>query len=249
MDLRNKVAIITGAARGIGQAIAFEFAKEGAKLVISDVDIDNCELLGDELEDNGYDVLVLECDVSRKKDVDSLIKKTMKHYERIDVLVNCASDEVVKPFFEVTEHEWDHVIDTNLKGVFLLTQSVAKIMAVQKKGKIVSISSIAGEVGLTYTAPFCASKAGINNLTKELALELSEYNINVNVISSGILPTKITKDILEDRKTKKTLLENIPIKKIGKPYDVARAAVFLASEKSNYITGHNLVVDGGWLCH
>ncbi|MGM5480494.1 MAG: SDR family NAD(P)-dependent oxidoreductase [Nanobdellota archaeon] len=249
MDLRNKVAIITGAARGIGRAVAFEFAKEGAKLVISDVDIDNCELLGDELEDKGYDVLVLECDVSRKKDVDSLIKKTMKYYERIDVLVNCASDEVVKPFFEVSEREWNHVVDTNLKGMFLLTQAVAKIMAVQKQGKIVSISSIAGEVGLTYTAPFCASKAGIINLTRELALELSEYNINVNVISSGILPTKITKDILEDRKTKQSLLENIPLKKIGKPYDIARSAVFLASEKSKYVTGHNLVVDGGWLCH
>ncbi len=249
MDLRNKVAIITGAARNIGRAIAIEFAKEGAKVVLSDVDIDNCELVCDEIIDAGFDAVAIECDVTRKKDVESLLKKTVKKFQRVDILVNNASDEVVKPFFDVTEAEWDSVMDINLKGVFLTTQIIGRKMAEQKEGKIISISSIAGEVGFTYTSSFCASKAGVINLTRELALELSEHNINVNTITSGVLPTKITKDILEDRQTKQSLLENLPIKRIGRPDDIARAAVFLASEKSRYITGHNLVVDGGWLCH
>ena len=249
MELRHKVAIITGAARGIGRAIAQEFAKEGAKITITDIDIDNCELLGDELRDEGYDVIVEECDVTSKKEIEKVIKKTLKKHQKIDILVNCASEEIVKPFFDVTEKEWNSIINTNLNGMFHATQLVAKKMAEQNRGRIISISSIAGEVGLTYASSFCASKAAIINLTRELALELSDYNINVNTISSGVLPTKITKDILEDRKTKKSLIENIPLKRLGKPYDIARAAVFLASDKSTYITGHNLVVDGGWLCH
>jgi NAD(P)-dependent dehydrogenase (short-subunit alcohol dehydrogenase family) len=148
----------------------------------------------------------------------------------------------------VTEEEWDLVIDTNLKGVFLPTLFVSKKMIEQKRGKIINISSIAGKVGFTYTSSFCASKAGIINLTRELALELSEYKINVNCIVSGVLPTGIIKDILEDRKAKKGLIENTPLRKVGRPKDIARAAVFLASDRSNYIVGHNLVVDGGWTC-
>jgi NAD(P)-dependent dehydrogenase (short-subunit alcohol dehydrogenase family) len=249
MELRNKVAIITGAAQGIGKAIAFEFAKEGAKVIVSDIDIDSCELVCDDIKELGCDALSIECDVTKKGEVDALVKKTIKKYQKIDILVNCASDEVVKPFFSVTEAEWDAVMAVNLKGTFLPTLAVSKKMAEQKKGKIILLSSIAGQVGFTYTAAFCASKAGINNLTRELALELSEHNINVNAIVSGVLPTKITKDILEDRKTKKSLLDNTPINRLGKPEDIARAAVFLASERSSYITGHSLVVDGGWLCH
>ncbi len=249
MDLRNKIAIITGSARGIGRSIALEFAKQGAKVVVSDVDIDNCEITCDDIKDMGFDALSIECDVTKKREVTKLVKKTLKKYQKIDILVNAASDETVKPFFELTEKEWEKIIDINLKGVFLTTQEVGKVMAEQKKGKIINISSIAGEVGFTYTSSLCASKAGVINLTRELALELSEHKINVNSIVSGVLPTKITKNILEDEKSTKDLIENTPLKKIGKPEDIAKAAVFLASERSNYVTGHNLVVDGGWTCH
>ena len=249
MELRNKVAIITGSARGIGKSIALELAKQGAKVVVSDVDIDNCELTCDDIEDNGGDAIAIECDVTNKKEVQSLVKKTIKKYQKIDILVNAASDEIVKPFFEMTEKEWDKIIDINLKGVFLVTQEASKKMAEQKSGKIINISSIAGEVGFTYTSSFCAAKAGVINLTRELALELSEHKINVNSIVSGVLPTKIRKDILEDERSTKDLLKNTPLKKVGKPEDIAKAALFLASERSSYITGHNLVVDGGWTCH
>lgn len=249
MELRNKVAVITGAARGIGKAIALEFAKEGAKIVLCDVDIDTCEVVCDDLKDLGYDAISVECDVSNRKDVLNLVKKTINKFQKIDVLINCASEDLVKPFFEMEEDDWDKVINTNLKGVFLTSLYIGKKMAEQKKGKIISISSIAGKVGLAYTSSFSASKAGVINLTKELALELSEHKINVNTIISGVLPTNIMDSILENKSTKKELLDNIPLKRIGKPEDIAKAAVFLASEKSNYITGHNLVVDGGWLCH
>lgn len=249
MELKNKIAIITGAAKGIGRAIAYEYAKEGAKIILSDIDIDTCEDICDELKDKGYEVNAIECDVSKKKEVQKLVKKVINKYQRIDILVNSASEDIVSPFFEMKEEDWDNIININLKGVFLITQLVSKKMADQKKGKIISISSIAGMVGLTYTSSFCASKAGVINLTKELALELSPHKINVNCIVSGVLPTKITNNILENKITKKELLENIPLKRLGKAEDIAKAAVFLASEKSNYITGHSLVVDGGWLCH
>ena len=247
MELRNKVAVVTGAAQGIGKAIAIEFAKEGAKVILADIDIDNCELVGDEIKDLGYDSLTIECDVTNKKEIETLVKKTLKKFQKIDILVNCANEEIIKPFFEMTEEDWDKTINVNLKGVFLPTLAISKIMAEQKKGKIISISSIAGEVGMIYSSSFCAAKSAIINLTKELALELSEYKINVNTIVSGVLPTEVIKDILSDKKTKKEFINNTPLKKMGKPTDIAKAAIFLASEKSNYITGHSLVVDGGWL--
>ena len=146
------------------------------------------------------------------------------------------------------EEEWDQVLDVNLKGVFLTTLFASKKMVDQKKGRIINISSIAGKVGLTYASSFCASKAGVINLTRELALELSEHKILVNCIVSGVFPTGIIQDILENKKVKKGLIENTPLKRIGKPRDIAKAAVFLASDKSSYITGHSLVVDGGWTC-
>jgi 3-oxoacyl-[acyl-carrier protein] reductase len=247
MELKNKVALITGAARGIGKAIALEFAKEGAKVVLADIDIDNCEFVSDEIKKLGFDSLPLECDVTNSSDVQKMIKIIIKKLQKIDILVNCASEEIIKPFLIMTEKEWDNSINVNIKGTFLPTLFVARKMVEQKKGKIISITSIAGEVGLTYASSFCATKAAIINLTKELALELSEHKINVNSIVSGVLPTEMAEDILSDKQTKKEMIENTPLGRIGKPKDIARTAVFLASEKSNYITGHNLVVDGGWL--
>ncbi len=155
----------------------------------------------------------------------------------------------MKPFVQMTEKDWDFVLDINLKGVFLCTNAVAKQMVKQKGGKIISIASIAGEVGFMNTSAYCASKAGIINLTRELAMELSPHNINVNVVAPGVIATKMTEDMLKDKKTKEFLLANTPLGRVGNPEEIGKAVIFLASNDSNFITGHTLVVDGGWLTH
>jgi NAD(P)-dependent dehydrogenase (short-subunit alcohol dehydrogenase family) len=249
MELRNKIAIITGSAKGIGEAIAIEMANEGAKVILCDTDIDNCEIVADKIKEKGYDALAIECDVTEKKDIERMLKGVLKKYQTIDILVNAASKDTVKPFLKTTQEDWDSTINTNLKGMFLPTRMIGEIMVEQNRGKIISISSIAGDVGFMYASAFGASKAGIINLTKEIAMELAEYNINVNGIISGVFPTVIEESVVEDKKVKKDLIEHIPLRKLGKPKDIAKAAVFLASNKADYITGHNLAVDGGWLTY
>ncbi len=249
MKLKNKIAIVTGSKRGIGKSIALELAKEGAKLVISDVDLKECRDVCDEIKKIGSSAIALKCDVSKKRDVDNLVKRTIQKFRRIDILVNNAGVVLMKPFVEMTEKDWDFILDINLKGIFFCTSAVVKQMVKQKSGKIVSIASIAGEVGFMNISAYCASKAGIINLTRELALELSPHNINVNAVAPGIIVTKMTEGILGDKRAKEGLLANIPLKRVGRPEEIGRAVVFLASGDSDYITGHTLVVDGGWLAH
>ena len=249
MKLKNKIAIVTGSRRGIGKSIALELAKEGAKVVVSDIDLKECQNVCDEIKKIGSDAIAIKCDVSKKSDVDAMIKKTIQKFKRIDILVNNAGVLLMKPFVQMTERDWDFILDINLKGVFLCTNAVAKQMLKQKSGKIISIASIAGEVGFMNISAYCASKAGIINLTRELAMELSPYNINVNVIAPGVIATKMTEDMLRDEKTKEVLLANTPLGRVGQPEEIGKAVVFLASSDSDFVTGHTLVVDGGWLAH
>lgn len=249
MKLKNKVAIVTGSRRGIGRSITLELAKEGAKVVISDIDLKECQNVCDEIKKIGSDAIAIKCDVSKKSDVDAMVKKTIQKFKRIDILINNAGVVLMKPFVQMTEKDWDFVLDINLKGVFLCTNAVAKQMVKQKGGKIISIASIAGEVGFMNTSAYCASKAGIINLTRELAMELSPHNINVNVVAPGVIATKMTEDMLKDKKTKEFLLANTPLGRVGNPEEIGKAVIFLASNDSNFITGHTLVVDGGWLTH
>ena len=249
MKLKNKVAIVTGSKRGIGKSIALELAKEGAKVVVSDIDLKECQSVCDEIKKIGSDAIAVKCDVSQKKDVDAMIKKSIQKFKKIDILVNNAGVFLTKPFIQMTEKDWDFVLDINLKGLFLCTNAVAKQMIKQKNGKIISIASIAGKVGFVNSSAYCASKAGIINLTRELAMELSPHNINVNAVAPGVIATKMTEDMLKDKNTKEVLLANIPLGRIGQPEEIGKAIVFLASDDSNFITGHTLVVDGGWLTH
>jgi len=249
MKLKNKIAIVTGSKRGIGKSIALELAKEGAKIVISDIDLKECQDVCDEIKKMGLDAIAVKCDVSKKGDVDAMVEKTIQKFQKIDIIVNNAGVVLMKPFLEMTEKDWDFILDINLKGVFLCTNAVAKQMIKQKSGKIISITSIAGEVGFMNTSAYCASKAGIINLTRELALELCPYNINVNAVAPGVIATNMTEDMLKDKKTKEGLLANIPLGRVGKPEEIGKAVIFLASDDSNYVTGHTLVVDGGWLAH
>ena len=249
MKVKNKIAIVTGSGRGIGKSTVLELAKEGAKVVVSDIDIKECQNVCDEIKKIGSDAIAVKCDISKKSDVDAMIKKTMQKFQKIDILINNAGVVLMKPFVEMTEKDWDFVLDINLKGVFLCTNAVVKQMIKQKSGKIISVASIAGEVGFMNTSAYCASKAGIINLTRGLALELSPHNINVNAIAPGVIATKMTEDMLKDKKTKEVLLASTPLGRVGQPEEIGKAAVFLASDDSNFITGHTLVVDGGWLTH
>ncbi len=249
MDLKNKVAIITGSRRGIGKAIALALAKAGANVVVSDINLDDCNKVVEEIKAINGNALAVKADVSNPEDVSHMINLTTEKFGKVDILVNNAGIYMQKSLTDFTEQEFDRVLDINLKGVFLCSKAAVPEMIKQGKGKIINIASIAGQVGFANSSAYCASKGGIINMTRELALELGQYKINVNAIGPGVIETPMTKDLLEDKATKETLLANIPLNRIGKPEDIANAALFLASDNSDYITGITLFVDGGWLAH
>lgn len=249
MRLKNKVAVITGSRRGIGLGIAEEMAKEGAKVVISDIELKGCEKACERLKRKyKAGTLAVKCDVSDKEEVEGLMRETVKKFGRIDILVNNAGVVRFGPLLEKKEEEWDFTLAVNLKGAFLCSQAAAGYMIKRRKGgKIISIASIAGLVGFERIADYCASKGGIIAMTKEMALELAKFKINVNAIAPGIIKTKMTEGMLRDRKQREGLLGQTPLGRAGMPSDIGKAAVFLASSDADFITGHTLVVDGGWV--
>ena len=249
MDLKNKVAIITGSRRGIGKAIALALAKAGANVVVSDINLDDCNKVVEEIKAINGNALAVKADVSNPEDVSQMINLTTEKFGKVNILINNAGIYMQKSFTDVTEQDFDRILNINLKGVFLCSKAAVPEMIKQGKGKIINIASIAGQVGFADSSAYCASKGAVINITRELALELAQYKINVNAIGPGVIETDMTKDLLEDKATKETLLANIPLSRIGKPEDIANAALFLASDNSDYITGITLFVDGGWLTH
>ncbi len=249
MNLKNKVAIITGSRRGIGKAIALTLARAGANVVVSDINLDDCNKVVEEIKAIGGNALAVKADVSNPEDVSQMINLTTEKFGKIDILVNNAGIYMQKSLKEITEKDFDKILDINLKGVFLCSKAVVPEMIKQGKGKIVNITSIAGQVGFANSSAYCASKGAIINITRELSLELGQYKINVNAIGPGVIETAMTKDLLKDKATKEAMLANIPLSRIGKPEDIANAALFLSSDNSDYITGITLFVDGGWLAH
>ncbi len=248
--LKDKVAIITGARRGMGKADALVLAEEGAKVVVSDISKEECQKVVDEIKEKGGEAIAVKCDVSKKEEVDEMIKKTVDEWGKIDILVNNAGIADFKPFLELTEEEWDKTIDINLKGYFLVAQAAAKEMAKQKSGVIINIASVAmGQVGVGFPnlAHYCATKGGIVAMTEEMAIELAEYNIRVNAISPGVIETPMIDPIKQDPNQEKAVLARVPMHRVGKPEEIAKTVSFLASDDSSYITGSVIVVDGGWL--
>lgn len=243
MLLKDKVAIVTGAKQGIGLGIAMAMAKQGCNVVVSDLEQSGCESAVIEIEKLGVKALAVSCDVSQKDQVDHLVSETISKFGKLDILVNNAGIFPFKPFMDLSESDWDKVIDVNLKSVFLCSQASAKVMP--DGGKIVNISSIASLVGFEGLTHYCASKGGVNGLTRTLALELASRKINVNAVAPGAIESPGATGAMTDE-MKQGTIGAIPLKRFGVPEDIAQSVIFLASNNADYITGQVIVVDGGW---
>jgi 3-oxoacyl-[acyl-carrier protein] reductase len=245
MDLSNKVAIVTGSARGIGRAIALKLAEVGADIVINDIPAaaEALENTANEIRALKRKALAVTADVSSAPDVARLIDTAAKEMGRIDILVNNAGVTRDQLLMRMTDEDWDTVLNIDLKSAFLCTRAVLRHMMKQRWGRIISIASVVGIVGNAGQANYAAAKAGVIGLTKSIAKEVGSRGITANAIAPGFIETKMTEQL--DEKQRQTLLQHIPLGSIGTPRDVAEAVAFLASEEAKYITGQVLGVDGG----
>ncbi|NHM29761.1 3-oxoacyl-[acyl-carrier-protein] reductase [Neobacillus terrae] len=244
MKLDGKSVLVTGASRGIGREIALEFAREGANVAVnfSGSEAKANETV-DEIKAMGRDAFSVQCDVSNAESVASMVKETIDRFGKLDVLVNNAGITKDNLIMRMKEEEWDDVININLKGVFLCTKAVTRQMMKQRSGRIVNIASIVGVSGNPGQANYVAAKAGVIGLTKTTAKELSSRNITVNAVAPGFITTDMTEKLTEEVKSE--MLKQIPLARFGEPKDIAKVAVFLASDDSSYMTGQTLHVDGG----
>lgn len=243
MSLKDKVALITGGARGIGREIALYFAKEGADIALCDVNADLANETQKEIENLGRRALALSVDVTDFKAVEEMTNKILDKFSKIDILINNAGITRDGLILRMTSEQWDQVLAVNLKGTFNATKAVSKVMIKQKQGKIISIASIIGIIGNYGQANYAASKAGIIALTKSCAKELGSRNIQVNAVAPGFIKTDMTDKLPSDIKEK--MLAQIPLARFGEPVEVAKVCSFLASSDSDYITGQTIVIDGG----
>ncbi|OGB85005.1 hypothetical protein A2994_02490 [candidate division Kazan bacterium RIFCSPLOWO2_01_FULL_48_13] len=247
-DLTGKVALVTGASSGIGRASAMALATQGAKVAVCARRLDRLAALAAEIKSRGKEALAMKMDVTIQKEVGAAVAKTVETFGRLDILVNNAGILDYSPFLELTEEAWDKVLDTNLKGYFLMAQRAAREMTKNKWGRIVNIASIAsGGVGVGYPmiSHYVASKGGIVGLTEALAGELGPMGITVNAIGPGGVETEMTRGVTEEKK--QSMYARLPIKRFGKPEEIAAAVVYFASDEAAYTTGATLYIDGGWL--
>ena len=243
MKLTGKVALVTGAAQGIGKAVALLLARNGADIVISDINLEKAEETAKEVQALGRKALATKVDVATLGDVEKMVEAILAQFGKVDILVNNAGIARDKLILRMTEEDWDAVLNINLKGTFNCTKAVVRHMSKQRSGKIVNIASVVGEMGNAGQGNYAASKAGVIGFTKTIAREFAQRGINVNAIAPGYIETPMT-DALPD-KAKEELKRLIPMDRLGKPEDVAEAVLFLVSESANYITGQVLNVNGG----
>jgi 3-oxoacyl-[acyl-carrier protein] reductase len=246
MSLMNKVSIVTGGAQGLGKAIALELARKGSHLVVGDVNLKAAQRVTEEVHALGRRALALRVDVSKATDVNEMADRVVKEFGRIDILVNNAGICQVISIEEMTEEDWDRVMNVNLKGVFLSSRAVMGVMKKQRSGRIVNMGSVAGKVGGIATgANYSVSKAGVICFTKALARELAPYGVTVNAVAPGVIETDMTRGITQGDFT--DYLKAIPLGMIGSAEDVSHAVAFLVSDEARYITGEILDVNGGML--
>ncbi|UZJ76880.1 SDR family oxidoreductase [Fictibacillus sp. KU28468] len=246
-DLTGKTAIITGGGRGLGQQIAEAFAEAGANVVLCSRKVEACEETAQKLKQLGIKTLALKCDISNPEDVQSVIDRTLQEFDSIDILVNNSGATWGAPAAEMPYEAWKKVIDVNVTGTFLMSQAAGKVMIEQKSGKIINIASVAGLGGTDPrymdTIGYNTSKGAVITFTKDLAVKWGQHNINVNAIAPGFFPTKMSKVLIEHGKD--AILEGTPLNRFGSDDDLKGAALFLASNASNYVSGDVLIVDGG----
>jgi len=255
IDLRDKVAIVTGARRGNGRAMALAIAEAGGKVVVNDLDLPEVEKVAREIKEKGGEAFPFPADVSIKEKVQDMVDTAWKKFGRLDILVNNAAILRVAPFLEAREEDWDLTLAVNLKGTFLCAQAAARKMIRQSRGKIINVASNAGKVPRTNNAAYCASKAGVILLTRVLALELAQYGITANALCPGATETEMlvkvqAKDdplMLQGiiRGNLEKFRAGIPLGRLAKPEEQAAMVVYLASEMANHITGQTFIVDGG----
>ena len=244
-ELTGKKAIVTGAAGGIGRELSLALAEMGAEMVLVDINRENLQKVAEEVRRFGRKVMICETDVAKAKDVEDMVDRVLSEWGRIDILVNCAGIAHWAPAEKMKEEDWDRVIDVNLKGIFLCCKAVARNMIANRRGKIINIASMSARIvnrpqlQLAYNT----SKAGVVMLTKSLAAEWAKYNINVNSISPGYIATEMTKKVSQYHDQWRELT---PAERLGEPSELKGTVVYLASEASKFMTGHDLVIDGGY---
>lgn len=244
-SLKDKVALVTGGSRGIGKAIALGFAEAGADVVVSSRKLEDLEKVAKEIREKGRKSLALACHIGKKEEIENLVERVVKELGRIDILVNnAATNPVFGPILNVEERAWDKIMEVNLKGYFLISLAVGKVMMKQKGGNIINLASTAGMKPSPMLGAYSISKAGVIMLTKVLATEWAVFNIRVNALAPGLVETKFSKALWSNPEILKEALRDVPLGRIAQPEEIVGAALYLASEASSYVTGETLVLNG-----
>ncbi|MFA5078654.1 MAG: glucose 1-dehydrogenase [Dehalococcoidia bacterium] len=244
--LRDKVAMVTGASRGIGRAIALDMARAGADIILASRKQDELEKVADEIRAIGRRALPVAAHIGKMPDIVNLVNKAIKSFKRIDILVNnAAANPTMDPAIFASERAWDTIMNLNLKGLFFLSQAVAQIMKDTGTGVIINIASVSGILAHTTLPVYAISKAGVIHATKIMAADWAQYGIRVNTISPGQVKTHLSQALWSNPEIYAMMLERTPLKRMAEPAEIASAAVFLASDCASYITGQNFLIDGG----
>ena len=243
--LDSKVAIVTGGGSGIGKNIALAFGRAGANVVVASRNHANLKGVAEEVKALGKHALAVVADITRKDEVEHLVQRVVDEFGVIDILVNNSGVLIKAPILELSEEDWDTVIDTNLKGYFLCSQAVGRVMALQKHGNIVNIASAAAIRPRANNAAYAIAKAGVIMLTRTLARELGEFNIRVNAIAPAVVRTEMSRDLWTNPEELENIRTGVPLARVAEPDDIVGSVLFLISEASSYITGHTILLDGG----